>query len=66
MIDNQFIELFKKEITDNNKYTIRTYGCQMNEHDSEQVEFILDNIGLIKTDNIDESDFISSGWYLRK
>lgn len=58
MIDNQFIELFKKEITDNNKYTIRTYGCQMNEHDSEQVEFILDNIGLIKTDNIDESDFI--------
>ena len=26
------------------KYTIITYGCQMNEHDSEQISYILENL----------------------
>ena len=27
------------------KYTIVTYGCQMNEHDSEKMSWILENMG---------------------
>ncbi|WP_300410520.1 tRNA (N6-isopentenyl adenosine(37)-C2)-methylthiotransferase MiaB [Lagierella sp.] len=42
----------------NKKYTIITYGCQMNEHDSERIRFILENLGYVRTENIEESDFI--------
>ena len=40
------------------KYTIITYGCQMNEHDSEQISYILENLGYTYTNNKKESDFI--------
>ena len=40
------------------KYTIVTYGCQMNEHDSEKMAYILENLGYKKTDNLKNSDFI--------
>ncbi len=29
------------------KYYIETYGCQMNEHDSEKMAFILESTGLL-------------------
>jgi tRNA-2-methylthio-N6-dimethylallyladenosine synthase len=40
------------------KYLIFTYGCQMNESDSERIGSILKENGLIKTSNIKEADFI--------
>ena len=40
------------------KYTINTYGCQANEHDSEKISWILENMGYEWTDNMEESDFI--------
>lgn len=40
------------------KYTIVTYGCQMNEHDSEKISWILENLGYQWTDNKEDSDFI--------
>ncbi len=40
------------------KYFLRTYGCQMNEHDSEQIACILENMGFARTDTIDNSDII--------
>ncbi|NLW40071.1 MAG: tRNA (N6-isopentenyl adenosine(37)-C2)-methylthiotransferase MiaB [Tissierellia bacterium] len=40
------------------KYTIVTYGCQMNEHDSEKISWILENMGYIWTDDKEDSDFI--------
>lgn len=40
------------------KYMIRTYGCQMNEHDSEKISWILENMGYIPTLNEEESDLI--------
>ncbi|MDO5724697.1 MAG: tRNA (N6-isopentenyl adenosine(37)-C2)-methylthiotransferase MiaB [Tissierellia bacterium] len=43
---------------DSNKYFIRTYGCQMNEHDSEQIAFMLNKAGFKRTEDIDESDLI--------
>ncbi|HHX68374.1 MAG: tRNA (N6-isopentenyl adenosine(37)-C2)-methylthiotransferase MiaB [Miniphocaeibacter sp.] len=40
------------------KYLIQTYGCQMNEHDSEKIAYILENLGYIKTDKVENADFI--------
>ena len=40
------------------KYTITTYGCQMNEHDSEKISWLLEDMGYEWTDNKEESDLI--------
>lgn len=40
------------------KYTIVTYGCQMNEHDSEKISWLLENLGYEWTDDKENSDFI--------
>ena len=40
------------------KYHIKTYGCQMNEHDSEKIRYILEEIGYSETKNLEEADFI--------
>lgn len=58
MLDNKFSELLKEKINKNSKYIVRTYGCQMNEHDSEQVEFLLGNLGMSKVDDYNLADFI--------
>jgi tRNA-2-methylthio-N6-dimethylallyladenosine synthase len=39
-------------------YLIVTYGCQMNEHDSEKISWILERMGYVLADNKEESDFI--------
>lgn len=58
MLDNKFNELLKEQLPESSKYAIRTYGCQMNEHDSEQVEFILDNLGMEKVEDYNQADFV--------
>lgn len=58
MQENNYKILLKDIISDNNKYVLRTYGCQMNEHDSEQVEFILKDAGLEKVEDIENANFI--------
>ena len=40
------------------KYMIITYGCQMNDHDSEKIAYILEDLGYEKTDDKKEADFI--------
>ncbi|MCK9442931.1 MAG: tRNA (N6-isopentenyl adenosine(37)-C2)-methylthiotransferase MiaB [Tissierellaceae bacterium] len=40
------------------KFLIKTYGCQMNEHDSEKISWILINMGYTETENLQEADFI--------
>lgn len=47
-----------KEIGKNKKYFIKTYGCQMNEHDSEVISAILEDMKYAKTDNYEEADLI--------
>ncbi len=42
----------------NKKYYLRTYGCQMNEHDSENIKGILESVGFISTDIMEEADVI--------
>lgn len=40
------------------KYHIMTYGCQMNEHDSERIAFILESLGYEKTEDQTKADFL--------
>jgi len=47
----------EKPLTDKSYY-IETYGCQMNEYDSELVANILGNLGYSKSDKIEEADAI--------
>lgn len=40
------------------KYITNTFGCQMNEHDSEKISWILENMNYTATDDLEEADFI--------
>ena len=40
------------------KYFLRTYGCQMNEHDGEQMASILEHLGMSVCDDLEKSDVI--------
>lgn len=42
----------------NKKYLILTYGCQMNVHDSEYISGIMEDLGYLKTDNMEDADVI--------
>ena len=42
----------------NRKYFIKTYGCQANVRDEETMRGILESVGMISTDNVNESDLI--------
>ncbi|MFZ4516079.1 MAG: tRNA (N6-isopentenyl adenosine(37)-C2)-methylthiotransferase MiaB [Acidimicrobiia bacterium] len=40
------------------RYLIRTFGCQMNEHDSERIAGLLDDDGMIATDDPEQADVV--------
>ena len=42
----------------NDRYIIQTFGCQMNEHDSERISGILESSGLKRTEELDDADVI--------
>lgn len=39
-------------------YNVTTFGCQMNEHDSERISYLLEDLGYTHTDQREEADFI--------
>ena len=47
-----------KGIARGKQYYIKTYGCQMNEHDSENIKAILDELGFSPTECMENADFI--------
>ncbi len=47
-----------KKIGKNKKYYVKTYGCQMNEHDSENIEAMLEEMGFNKATDYEEADVI--------
>lgn len=49
---------YDKNTFANKKYFIRTYGCQMNVHDSEEIAARLESLGFQPTDNIEGSDIV--------
>jgi len=55
----EFIDFFRnKNMMDTKKYLIETWGCQMNEHDSENLSGMFDLMGFIKTDDREQADVI--------
>lgn len=42
----------------NRKYSIRTYGCQMNENDSEKLAGMLEAMGYVRAHNTGEDDLV--------
>jgi tRNA-2-methylthio-N6-dimethylallyladenosine synthase len=40
------------------RYFIRTYGCQMNEHDSERIAGLLHEDGMVPADGYDDADVV--------
>ena len=52
-IDSSLLNKFKGK-----KFFLKTYGCQMNEHDSENIAAILESIGFYRTDDYNEADLV--------
>ena len=40
------------------RYYVRTYGCQMNEHDSERIAGLLESEGMVETSTPDDADVV--------
>lgn len=53
IIDNHLKDLGKGK-----KYFVKTYGCQMNEHDGENIKAILEDMSYIETDKMEDADVI--------
>lgn len=58
--ENVYINLNEdyKKVFKNKKYFLRTYGCQMNVHDSEAIRNYLEILGLTSTDVIEEANIV--------
>ena len=47
-----------KKIGAGKKYFIKTYGCQMNEHDTENIKAILEDMSFMEADIMEDADII--------
>ena len=52
------LDLDIKPVFKGKKYFLRTYGCQMNVHDSEEIKYYLEKLGYIKTEILEEADVV--------
>ena len=48
----------------NKTYTILTYGCQMNVHDSENISGIMEDLGYTKEENYEKNCISMQWWYV--
>ena len=48
----------KNDVFEGKKYFLRTYGCQMNVHDSEEISALLENLGYEKVEDYTKADLI--------
>ena len=53
IIDNHLKDLGKGK-----KYFVKTFGCQLNEHDGENIKAILEDMSYIETDKMEDADVI--------
>ena len=51
---NKEIDKFGKD----KKFFVRTYGCQMNEHDSEKIKGMLKSVGFSEANDINDADIV--------
>ena len=47
-----------KDLGQGKKYYVKTYGCQMNVHDSENIKAILEDMSFEEVDNLEDADLI--------
>jgi tRNA-2-methylthio-N6-dimethylallyladenosine synthase len=45
-------------VADQRRYVVHTYGCQMNEHDSERISGLLEADGLVRADSEEDADVV--------
>ena len=59
-VDIKYIDSSKdiKPIFKGKKYFLRTYGCQMNVHDSEQIRYYLEALGYTSVDTLEDADIV--------
>ena len=43
---------------DQRRYVVHTYGCQMNEHDSERIAGLLEADGLVRAESEADADVV--------
>lgn len=62
---NEKVELIRfteqekyKNIVRDKYYFVKTYGCQMNEHDSENIKAMLEYMGYIESEKLESADLI--------
>lgn len=54
-----FIKEVRNEIQNRNwKYVILTFGCQLNENDSEKISGLVEEMGYVKTENFEEANLV--------
>lgn len=52
-IDEKYLNKYKGK-----KYFIKTYGCQMNEHDSENISAMIESLGFSKCEKYEDADLV--------
>lgn len=58
-VEHVYLEKEKQyDVLKGKKYFIRTYGCQMNVHDSEEIAAHLESLGLTQTDEMEKADVV--------
>lgn len=57
-VDDYIIKENLKELGLGKKYFVKTYGCQMNEHDGENIKAILEDMSFTEVDHMEEADLI--------
>jgi len=58
VIRNFKIDESLKSIGNNKKYCVKTYGCQMNERDSENISALLEELGYQKAIDLNDADLV--------
>ena len=52
------LDLDIKPVFKGKKYFLRTYGCQMNVHDSEEIRYYLEQLGYSHSDTLEDADIV--------
>ena len=57
-VNYEYFNIEEMDTFKNKKYYIRTYGCQMNVHDSEEIKALLEKIGFEESTNMENANLI--------
>ena len=58
LVREEKLEMDIKPIYKGKKYFLRTYGCQMNVHDSEEIKYYLESLGYEAVDELELADIV--------